>query len=767
MKMYFKRALSIVLTLAMVCALAVVPASAAGADVTYTFGEWTKTADGYDLEIKVTLADPTSRIGAMQANVTFNKDVLEFTGAESGEAATGALGLKKIQAAAITKANTDGVFNLVYADTDGENHDVTNNGVIAKASFKVKADVESCNVDFGFSKAVAQRYDGATEHDYTAEGTAKSLAVKGADPTLDTVTLSASTATANGTDKVELTATATSTSSKDITAFVDWTVESTVTDGGVSVAADGKITVDAKAKAGTYTIKATPKAGESKGEAKTATLTVSRETSAITTVEMAADNATTALIPPKAEDPANTYTYKATVLDQYGDAMTTETVAWSVSAGETGVTMAADTGVLTVPATAKSGDVTITAAAGTKSDTLTVKVTNISFTGVDEGIKATDGVYGDKLSDMVKIDDTKITATAGSAVAGKYTLVDAETVPAAADAVAYKVLFTSNDETYKDIVVAEGTVKVAKKVVTVTANDIDVKVGAEQEEIDEQKGYTNTVLVGDDELSGTAAYKFYVKNDDGTKGAEVTTISTEEPAEYVIEVSGLTASANYDVKFEEGTLAVSKKSSLRPPIGQGTNPDGTEKDPSKDPVVDNKLAFDDVKEGDWFYDAVSYVVEKKLMNGTAEKTFEPNTNMSRAMVATVLYRLDGENKTDVAAAFEDIENDTWYTEGVAWAAEKGVVNGVSETEFAPNANVTREQLAAMLYRYAGSPEVDAEMGMAGFNDVDAISEWAATAMRWAVQNGILNGKDGGMLDPTGNATRAEVSAMIQRFVDKK
>lgn len=530
---------------------------------------------------------------------------------------------------------------------------------------------------------------------------------------------------------------------------------------GVKIAADGKITVDKTVTAGEFKVKA--KAGSV--ESAEVTITVTKEASAVTEVLGAANNPTTALIP-TSEDSVD-YTYAVDVLDQYGAKMTGEAVTWAVEGDlPTGVTFDATTAKLTVAKTAESGPVVLKATVDTKTATINVNVTNISFTGVDEGVKASDGVYGAKLSDLVKIDASKITATAGATVAGKYTLKDADTVPAAADEVAYEVVFNSNDETYKDIPVASGTVKVAPKEIVVTAKDVTVRVRTDVADVKAEYGYENTELVGDDELTGTPGYTLYALNEDGTVSSTVVTLSDEvmeQPAEFALVVAGLDVpNANYTITFSNAGRLEIRKKSLGIPEGS-TKPD----DPNKDPDAE-KLVFDDVVEGDWFYDAVNYVAENKLMNGTAEKTFAPHANTSRAMIATILWRQAGSPEPRARIAdFPDVVDGSWYADAVRWCAEKEIVTGYEDGTFGPDNEITREQLAAMLYRYAGSPEVDAAMGMAGFEDVETISAWAADAMRWAVQNGIMNGKNGTLLDPQGLATRAETAAMFQRYLSKK
>ena len=185
-------------------------------------------------------------------------------------------------------------------------------------------------------------------------------------------------------------------------------------------------------------------------------------------------------------------------------------------------------------------------------------------------------------------------------------------------------------------------------------------------------------------------------------------------------------------------------------IADKTNP--TEKPDGIDTSKPASENFTDVEKGAWYEPGITYVVAKGLFQGVAEGVFAPQDNMTRAMLVTVLARLDGQDTTG---------GDTWYAKGAAWAVAEGVSDGTMLDQ-----NVTRQQMVTMLYRYAGSPEVDAAMGMAGFEDVDAIADWAADAMRWAVQNGIINGKDGARLDPNGTATRAEVATILQRFVEK-
>lgn len=170
--------------------------------------------------------------------------------------------------------------------------------------------------------------------------------------------------------------------------------------------------------------------------------------------------------------------------------------------------------------------------------------------------------------------------------------------------------------------------------------------------------------------------------------------------------------------------------------------------------------FQDVGQNDWFADAVKYVSENKLMNGTSTTAFAPNENMSRAMLATVLYRMSGET-AEADSSFGDVSSSAYYAAAVSWASSEGIVNGTGADAFSPNVSITREQLAAMLYRYAGEPSVSADLS--AYTDTVDISPYASKAVEWCVAKGILSGKSATRLAPQDTATRAECAAMLQRF----
>ena len=178
------------------------------------------------------------------------------------------------------------------------------------------------------------------------------------------------------------------------------------------------------------------------------------------------------------------------------------------------------------------------------------------------------------------------------------------------------------------------------------------------------------------------------------------------------------------------------------------------------------LPFTDVREADWFYDDVVYAYENGLFSGTSDTTFSPNASMTRAMLVTVLYRLEGQPTVSGRSGFSDVKLNSYYEDAVTWAADNGIVNGTGATTFSPNANVTREQMAAILYRYAQYKQygTTASAGLNGFSDAAKVSTYAKAPLSWAVAEKLVNGSEGKLL-PTGNAMRAQVAAILHRFVE--
>ncbi len=180
-------------------------------------------------------------------------------------------------------------------------------------------------------------------------------------------------------------------------------------------------------------------------------------------------------------------------------------------------------------------------------------------------------------------------------------------------------------------------------------------------------------------------------------------------------------------------------------------------------IVDNSREFTDVPPENWAADAAAFASAHELFSGTGETTFSPDQPMSRGMLATVLYRLEGCPAQDKTSEFSDVSGDAWYADGVAWATENGIADGYGDGQFAPDESITREQFAVMLWKYAGSPE--AKDKTLAFTDADQASSYAQDALCWAVENGILSGYGDGQLVPRGTATRAEAAQMLKKFME--
>ena len=232
-------------------------------------------------------------------------------------------------------------------------------------------------------------------------------------------------------------------------------------------------------------------------------------------------------------------------------------------------------------------------------------------------------------------------------------------------------------------------------------------------------------------------------------------------------VSALTNTRNiwsFTVTAEDGvTTAVYTVTVNTAALPEPITPGVDNKKPASKPEV--KLPFTDVSTSDWFYDDVAFVYEYGLFSGTDSRSFSPNASMTRAMLVTVLYRLEGEPTVTGRSSFTDVRSGAYYEKAVIWAAANGIVTGTDSTSFSPDAKVTREQLAAILYRYAQyrKLDTDASAKLNSFTDADSVSAYASEALGWAVSEGLINGASGKLM-PKGDATRAQVAAILHRFV---
>ena len=227
-----------------------------------------------------------------------------------------------------------------------------------------------------------------------------------------------------------------------------------------------------------------------------------------------------------------------------------------------------------------------------------------------------------------------------------------------------------------------------------------------------------------------------------------------------------------DRGYQVGTVAVTDR--FGDPVAVTENADGTYTFTMPNGQVtvtvtfaEAPLPFPDVTEGDWFYDAVRCAYETGLMDGVGDSLFAPNSETTRAQLATILYRLEGEPEVSGTSGFSDVAAGIWYTDAVAWAAENGIVNGTTDTTFAPGEDITREQLVTVLYRYAEAKgyDVSTRADLSAYPDADQIQSYAAESVAWAVAEGLIQGFEDNTLRPAGNATRAQIATILMRFCE--
>lgn len=375
------------------------------------------------------------------------------------------------------------------------------------------------------------------------------------------------------------------------------------------------------------------------------------------------------------------------------------------------------------------------------------------------------------------------------------------------DAGSYKLVITLNDTAYLGS--AEVSFTISKAQVTITANDAEAYTGSDMPKL----SYTVTGLASGESLaveptlSCAADMKKAASYEIKVSGAAVP--DTANYVEAITYVSGVLTVKDrpinigpvYDItvlKSDHGTVKASlSNASEGSTIRLTVTPDegyslysitvraenGKLIDVSKSGGVYSfkmpasavtvqasfvkgtaKLPFNDVSTYDWFYDAVMYAYSNGIMNGLDTNVFGPNETTTRAMLVTMLYRAVGEPAVSGSNTFRDVAANTWYTDAIIWASTNGIVTGVDDGLFNPNGAITREQLATILYRYAKyvGDDVSASASLAGFTDAGSISDYAQTAMSWAVAAGLFEGRDNGKLEPTGTATRAEIATVFMR-----
>ena len=358
--------------------------------------------------------------------------------------------------------------------------------------------------------------------------------------------------------------------------------------------------------------------------------------------------------------------------------------------------------------------------------TLTVTAATVSVTGVS-------------------LDKTELSLTVG----------DTETLTATvapANATNQNVTWASSDPSVATVDAAGKVTAVGAGTATITATTVD-------------GGFTAicTVTVRPDIPPANPNYRITVE---ATQGGTVTADPTAAKAGATVTLTPVP-----DRGYQVGTVTVTDRFGDTVEVTENADGTYTFTMPNGQVTVtvtfeQAPLPFPDVTEGDWFYDAVRYAYETGLMDGVGDNLFAPNSETTRAQLVTILYRLAGEPEPGGDSGFSDVAAGIWYTDAVAWAAENGIVNGVSDTEFAPGDDITREQLAAILYRYAAYQgyDVSQRADLSGFGDAESISGYAQEALSWAHAQGLVLGFEDGSLRPQGTASRAQIAAVLMRFL---
>ena len=547
-------------------------------------------------------------------------------------------------------------------------------------------------------------------------GTAKVTVTQPA--TITGVTVDPATATVEAGKTQEFTAKVEGTG--DVSQDVTWTVEGK-NSTSTTISATGLLTVAADETAEELTVKATA-VGDSDRSA-TAKVTV-KQPATITNVTVTPTTATV--------EAGKTQQFTATVT---GTGDYNEKVTWTVSGNNSTGTTISTTGLLTVAADETAATFIVKATA--KGDGITYATATVTVTPPATITNVT-------------VDPTAATVEAG--------------------------------ETQKFTATVSGTGNFSEEVTwSVTGNN---STGT-------TISTTGLLTVAAGETAATLTVKATAVVDSNKSGTATVTVKQPDPDEPWNPGGGTTGNRYCYLTFE--TRGGSEMDSLRVKLGETVSLDeylseragfdfaGWYSDDSFAESVDELYMngsktvcaawepFDDAGRGDWFYDSVVYVYENGLMDGVSDTLFDPDGTVTRAQLVTMLWRLDGEPSVNYALPFTDVSVGKWYAEAVRWAAGEGIVNGVSETEFAPNAAVTREQLAAILHRYAQHKGYDVSIGestnILSYSDFASISEYAISAMQWACGEGIITGVTESTLEPQGTATRAQSAAILMRFLE--
>ena len=338
--------------------------------------------------------------------------------------------------------------------------------------------------------------------------------------------------------------------------------------------------------------------------------------------------------------------------------------------------------------------------------------------------------------------DGKIVAAATVADKGSYTL------PAAPSKSGYDFKGWSNGTT---------TYAANAQVENITA-DMEFTAKWEKQKDDSSSGSSDNertyAIITEDDGNGSVT----VSADEASAGTRIT-VTVKPDAGYELDELTVTDAKNKDLKLTKRseTTYTFHMADSKVTVEASFAKDGTVQQPD--------TRFDDVSKSAWYYNAVEYVAENGIMSGVSAREFAPNAGFSRAMLAQTLYAMSGKPAVKAESTFADVAASAWYADAVNWAAEKGYVSGVGDGKFAPDASVTREQMALILYRYAGSPDASG-MAQKEFADSSSVSAYAVDAIRWAVHEGLISGMENNTLAPQGTATRAQVAQILMNFHQK-
>lgn len=417
---------------------------------------------------------------------------------------------------------------------------------------------------------------------------------------------------------------------------------------------------------------------------------------------------------------------------------------------------------MTITGTADVGSVYVWAPENGNASALTLSVAAANVEEVVDGIAAnTDhGVVlsnGTYCVQETTVDVTGVTLdkSTASLYAGNSITLTATVAPE--NATINNVTWSSSDE-------AVATVDSTGKVTAVAAGTATVTATAGGQ----TAACTVTVTRASSGGGGSASYTITAED---TENGSVTVSPSRASSG-----STVTITVEPDSGYELDELVVLDKNGKEIKLTQKSGSKYTFKMPSGKVTVEASFAktssspvdsFLDVNTGAWYYDAVKYAVENGLMSGTGTYTFEPNTTLSRGMIAQMLYALEGKPSVSSANNFTDVSSSDWYDKAASWAQSKGIITGYEDGRFGPNDPLTREQLALILYNYAKSEghSTSTKADLSKFADDTSTSPWAQQAMSWAVGEGLLSGRGVNMLYPTGTATRAEVAQIMMNFCE--